>query len=172
MGGKIIQLDLDMLLEICVQLVNTFILFFAVTKLLYKPATKMLKNREDRIKNDIESAKKTKEDAEVLKKEYEDKLSGIKKESDRILDETHKKATDNEMQILKEARDESEALKRKTQSDIEKYKEQVSDDIRKEVIEVATVMARKIVAESLDEQRKQELLDESIREMENLKWLV
>ena len=94
------------------------------------------------------------------------------KESDRILDETHKKATDNEMQIIKEARDESEALKRKTQSDIEKYKEQVRDDMRKEVIEVATVMARKIVAESLDNQRKEELLDESIREMENLKWLV
>ena len=172
MEGKILTLNFDMLLEIIVQLVNTFILFFAVTKLLYKPAVKMLNNRQEKIKNDIESAKKSKEDAEELKKEYEEKLSGIKKESDRILDETHKKATDNEMQIIKEAREESDALKKKTQSDIEKYKEQVKDDIRREVIDVATVMARKIVAESLDEQRKQELLDESIREMENLKWLV
>ncbi|MCQ2978556.1 MAG: F0F1 ATP synthase subunit B [Clostridia bacterium] len=172
MEGKILTLNLDMLKEIVVQLINTFILFFCVAKLLYKPAVKMLKNREDKIKGDIESAKQNKEDAENLKKEYEEKLSGIKKESDRILDETHKKATDNEMQILKEARDESEALKRKTQGDIEKFKEQVKDDLRKEVVEVATVMARKIVAESLSEQRKQELLDESIKEMENLKWLV
>ncbi|MCQ2750016.1 MAG: F0F1 ATP synthase subunit B [Clostridia bacterium] len=172
MEGKILTLNLDMLCEIGVQLINTFILFFCVAKLLYKPAVKMLKNREERIKNDIDSAKKSREEAEAYKKEYEDKLSGIKKESDRILDETHKKATDNEMQILKEAHEESDALKRKTQNDIEKYKEQVKDDLRKEIVDVATVMARKIVAESLSNERKQELLDESLNEMENLKWLV
>lgn len=172
MEGKILTLNLDMVYEIGVQLLNTLILIFVVSKFLYNPVKKILKSREERIATEIKNAKDIKTEAETLKKEYEEKLSGIKKESDRILDETHKKAIDNEIQIVKEAREESEALKRKTQSDIEKYKEQVKDDLRKEIIEVATVMARKIVAETLDEQRKEELLDESIREMENLKWLV
>ena len=172
MEGKILTLNLDMLYEIGVQLFNTLILIFFVSKLLYNPVRKILKDREEKIASEIKSVKDAKAEAETLKKEYEEKILGIKKESDRILDETHKKAIDNEMQIVKEAREESEALKRKTQSDIEKYKEQVKDDLRKEIIEVATVMARKIVSETLDEQRKEELLDESIKEMENLKWLV
>ena len=172
MEGKILTLNLDMLKEICVQLANTLILIWACSKFLYNPVKKMLAGREEKVKNDIDTAKKAREEAEALRKQYEEKISGVKRESDKILDDTHKKATENEMQILKEAREESDALKKKTQGDIEKYKEQVKDDLRKEIIEVATVMARKIVAETLDEQRKQELLDESLREMGNSKWLV
>ena len=101
----------------------------------------------------------------------EEKLNNVRKEADVILEETRKKALENESVILKEARDESDLLKKKTQSDIEKFKEQVKDEIRQETIEVATAMARKIIAETLDDNRKKEILDETIKEMENLKWL-
>ncbi len=171
MEPKILVLDLNFLYEVGIQLFNTFLIVFVVSKFLYKPVMKFMKAREDRIRADIESASKSSAEADKIRGEYEDKLTGIRKESDSILDAAHKKALENEMDIMKVAREESESLKRKTQSDIERFKAQVKDDLRRETIVVATAMARKFVAESLTDERKQEILDETIKEMENLKWL-
>lgn len=171
MEGKILVLNLDMVFEILIQLANTFILIFVLSKFLYNPVVKILNKRQEKISNDIKETNKNNEKAKLLKDEYEEKLNSIKKEADVILEEARKKALDSEAIIMKEARDESDLLKKKTQSDIEKFKEQVRDEIRQETIEVATVMARKIIAETLDDNRKKEILDETIKEMENLKWL-
>ena len=108
MEGKILVLNLDMVFEILIQLANTFILIFVLSKFLYNPVVKILNKRQEKISNDIKETNKNNEKAKLLKDEYEEKLNSIKKEADVILEEARKKALDSEALIMKEARDESD----------------------------------------------------------------
>lgn len=60
--------------------------------LLFNPARKLLKDRQDRIESDINTAVADKESAAALKAEYEGKLKDIDKEAEAILTEARQKA--------------------------------------------------------------------------------
>ena len=63
--------------------------------MLFNPAREMLKKRQDKVKNDIDSAEKSREDAAKLKEEYENRLREIHKEEDAILGGAWQKALEN-----------------------------------------------------------------------------
>lgn len=58
----------------------------------FNPARKLLKDRQDRIESDINTAIADKESAAALKAEYEGKLKDIDKEAEAILTEARQKA--------------------------------------------------------------------------------
>jgi len=141
--GKILTIDIELLKEIGIQLFNTFILIFVLSKFLYNPVVKFMKKREEKIKTELANANEISQKVNELKKEYDLKMQNAKKESATILDDARRRALENENFIIEDARNEADLLKKKTQSDIEKFKEQVKDEIRHETILVATEMAKK-----------------------------
>ena len=58
-----------------------FFLFLALSYLLFNPVRKMLKDRQEKIATDIDTALADKKDAAALKAEYEAKLKNIDKEA-------------------------------------------------------------------------------------------
>ena len=62
--------------------VAVFFLFMLMSYLLFNPARKLLKDRQDRIESDINTAVADKESAAALKAEYEGKLKDIDKEAE------------------------------------------------------------------------------------------
>ena len=66
--------------------------FMLMSYLLFNPARKLLKDRQDRIESDINTAVADKESAAALKAEYEGKLKDIDKEAEAILTEARQKA--------------------------------------------------------------------------------
>lgn len=65
--------------------IAVFVMFLFLSYMLFNPAREMLKKRQDKVKNDIDSAEKSREDAAKLKEEYENRLREIHKEEDAIL---------------------------------------------------------------------------------------
>ncbi|MFQ9695821.1 MAG: hypothetical protein ACLRY5_03210 [Zhenhengia sp.] len=63
------------------------------------------------------------------------------------------------------------SLKTKAFKDIELEKERVQAEMKAEMIEVASLMASKFVAASMDENKQNELVDEMIKEMGDVQWL-
>ncbi len=53
----IFSLDAQLLFSVLIQGISIFILFAALSYLLFEPAKKLNKNRQDKIRNDTESAK-------------------------------------------------------------------------------------------------------------------
>ena len=62
----------------------------------------MLKDRQEKIATDIDTALADKKDAAALKAEYEAKLKNIDKEAEQILSEARQKALKNEAKIVDE----------------------------------------------------------------------
>jgi F-type H+-transporting ATPase subunit b len=170
-GGRIFGLDAQLLFDILIQGFAVFLLFIFVGYLLVDPVRKMLEERQNKIESDIANAEKDKEDAAKLKAEYDAKLKAADSEVSDMLSAARKKALKNEENIVAEAKEEAARIIRGANQEAELEKNKVKDEVKQEIISVATVMAGKIVATSLDDKKQAELVDATLKEMGDDTWL-
>lgn len=167
---RIFDLDPQLLHDALILAINIFILFLAGSYFLFNPVRDLLKKRQDMVLEDIENAKKSKEEAAVLKSEYDDKLKNADKEVDKILSEARKKALTREEQIVEEAKAEATRIIERANVEAELEKKRAADDIKKEIISVATMLAGKVVSASIDTNIQESLVDETLNEMGDKTW--
>ena len=165
------NLDAQLLFDTALIAIAVFVLFIALSYLLFNPARKLLKNRQDRIDNDINSAKEDKESAAAMKAEYEAKLKEVDKEAEVILSEARQKALRNEAKIIDEAKQEASRIIKRAQEEAELEKKHAMDDMKQEMIQIASLMAQKVVAASIDTQIQDTLVEETLKEMGDRTWL-
>ena len=169
--GHIFELSQQLVNDLLIQGIAIFILFFFLSSVLFEPVQKVLNNRREKIKQDIESATKDKEDAATLKAEYDEKLKSIDKEREEILAKARKTAQKKEAEIIEEAQAEATRIMNRAKQEIELEKAKVSDDMRKEIVRVATAMAAKIIEQQIDESKQDALIEDTLKEMGGSTWL-
>lgn len=165
------NLDAQLLFDTALLAIAVFFLVLAMSYLLFNPARKMLKDRQERISNDIDSAKEDKESAAALKAEYEAKLKEVDKEAEGILAEARQKAMKNQAKMIDEAKEEVSRIVKRAQEEAELEKKHAMDDMKQEMITVAAMMAQKVVAASIDTNIQSTLVDETLKEMGESTWL-
>ena len=165
------NLDAQLLFDTALLAIAVFFLVLAMSYLLFNPARKLLKDRQERISNDIDSAKEDKESAAALKAEYEAKLKEVDKEAEGILGEARQKAMKNQAKIIDEAKEEASRIVKRAQEEAELEKKHAMDDMKQEMIAVAAMMAQKVVAASIDTNIQSTLVDETLKEMGESTWL-
>lgn len=165
------NLDAQLLFDTALLAIAVFFLVLAMSYLLFNPARKLLKDRQERISNDIDSAKEDKESAAALKAEYEAKLKEVDKEAEGILAEARQKAMKNQAKIIDEAKEEASRIVKRAQEEAELEKKHAMDDLKQEMIAVAAMMAQKVVAASIDTNIQSTLVDETLKEMGESTWL-
>ena len=159
--GRLFGLDYQLLLDAAITAFNVFILFVLLSYILFNPVRNMLKKRQDKITSDRESAKADKQQAQTLKAEYEEKLKQADKEAEAILSEARKVAMHNEQKIVDEAKQDARIIERaNTEAELEKQK--VADEVKQQIIAVASVMAAKLVAKSIDDKENDALIEETL----------
>ena len=131
----------------------------------------MLEKRKQRVVDDQETAKREKAEAIAFKEEYDLKLKQVDKEAEAILSEARKKAKQNEMKIVAEAKEEAARIIARANAELELEKKRALDDMKQEMIEVAAMMAEKVVAASIDTNVQESLIDETLKEMGEGTWL-
>jgi F-type H+-transporting ATPase subunit b len=170
LDGSLLSFDKQFLFSLAVQLINTLILFFFLGKLLFKPLTEFMDKRSEKIKGQIDFARAEEEKALKLKEEYEAKLQKIQEEADAIIKEAREKALKKENSIIEEARKESEMIRKRALAEIEREKAKAQDEMKKEIIEIASLIAEKFIAASIDEEKQKALIDEAISKMGDVSW--
>ena len=167
---RLFNLDVQLLFDSALLAISIFVLFLLLSYLLFNPARKLLKDRQDRINNDITSAEADKEAAKALKAEYEAKLKDVNKEAEAILAEARQKAIRNQAKIVDEAKEEASRIIKRAQSEAELEKKHAMDDVKQEMIQIASMMAAKVVSASIDTQIQDTLVDETLKEMGESTW--
>ena len=165
------NLDAQLLFDTVLLAIAVFFLFLLMSNLLFNPARKLLKDRQSRIAKDISDANEDKESAAALKAEYEGKLKDIDKEAEVILSEARQKALKNESKIIDEAKQEAARIIKQAKEEAELEKKHAMDDMKQEMITIASMMAQKVVAASINPQIQSTLVDETLREMGESTWL-
>lgn len=169
--SRLFDLDWQLLADSTLMIIAIFFLFLIMSYFLFNPARKMLNSRKEKIQKELSTAKSAMENAQSLKKEYEEKLQNADKEAENILSEARRKALANENQIVAQAKEEAARILERARVEAELEKQKMSDDIKREIIFVASLMAGKVVAASVDTNLQNQLIDETLKEMGDKTWL-
>lgn len=171
LGDYIFGLDPQLLVDSAITILAMFFVFLLLSYLLFNPARNLMEKRQEGIREQMETAAREKQDAIQFKAEYDEKIKNVQKETDEILSEARKKALKKESVMLEEAREEAAQIVARANREVELEKSKVKDEMKQEIINVATAMAGKIVASSLDESTQSQLLADTLEEMGDETWL-
>ncbi len=167
---RLFDLDFQLLHDAAWSALAVFILFLAMSYLLFNPVRELLEKRQARIKEDLDSAAKDKEEAASIKSEYEGRLREVEKESEAILAEARKKAQLNESRIVADAKEEAQRIVRQAEEEAKLEKQKAYDEMKNEMIQIASLMAGKVVKASIDTEIQDSLVEETIREVGEETW--
>lgn len=168
--GYVITLDKQLLIQVCIQLINTGILCFVLSKLLYNPVLNFLKARKEKVAAQIDEAAERLKEAELLKARYEAKLKDIDNERNEILESARDSAKKNSRQIISDARKEADLIKNRAEKDIVNEREKAKDDMKKEIIQVSSEMSRRFLAKQISPAEQEQLFEDTVKELEGLEW--
>ena len=149
---------------------SVLVLFALGSYLLFNPVRKLLKDRQDGIIKDIDDAAADKESAKELKDLYEGKLKEVDKEAEQILSEARQKALKNEARIIDEAKEEAARIIKRANEEAVLEKKRAMDEVKQEMITIASMMAAKAVAASIDTTIQDTLVEETLKEMGDSTW--
>ena len=167
---RLIGFDPQLLHDAVLTGINIFILFFALSYLLFNPARDFLEKRRKKIADELEQAALDQKSAAEMKAEYDAKLKAVNKEADAILEEARRKAKRREAEILDEARAEAARIVERAGTEIELERKKALDEMKQEVVSIASLMAGKVVAASIDTKVQDALIDETLKEMGENTW--
>ncbi len=146
-------------------IINFLIFLFIIIKFGSKPIMNGLKAREERINSAIETAEKTKFEAEKLFLESEKRINSAKDEMSQIVAKGRQSAEE----IIKKAAEEADSMKRTKLDDaireIEKSKNIALGELRKEVAQMAVDAAEKIIDANLDKEKHYQLVEKYIEKL-------
>lgn len=168
---RLFDLDWQLIADATGMIIAIFVLYLAMSYFLFEPAKKVLQNRQDKIKNELDEAQNNMEEAQKLKAEYEDKLKNIEKEREEILSEARKQALVNESEIIAKAKEEAARIMERAHNEAMLEKQKLADDVKKEMITVASAMAGKVVAATMNTKIQEQLIDDTLKEIGDNTWL-
>lgn len=146
-------------------LLNTLIIFFVARKFLFGPVMKIIEDRQQEIDGMYTQAGDTREEAQKLQSEYEEKLSQAAATSERLVKEATDRARAKEEEILREANLRAEAVRAKASADIAQEKKKALNDAKDEISVIALAIAGKVVGRELEAADQSQLVDSFIEEL-------
>ena len=146
-------------------LLNTLIIFFVAKKFLFVPVMKIIQTRQQEIDDLYTQAETSRENAEKLQNEYEEKLSQAAATSERLVKEATVRAQGREEEIIREANQRAEAIRAKASADIAQEKKKALNDAKDEISVIALAIAGKVVGRELDAEDQSRLVDSFIEEL-------
>ena len=139
---------------------NVLILFVILRIFLFKPVNKIMNERTRSVQDDIDSAKKAREDAEELKEQYENTISEAKEEAKNIIMKAHEDAESERAAIIKKSHEEAEQIVAEADKTIENERKRIIRQAQSEIADLAIEAASKIVGANVDDEKNRRLVDE------------
>lgn len=169
-GEHLFGLDAQLLFDVLFTGVNVFIMCTLLSFLLFDPARKFLNDRKAKIAADLANAEASRTEAEALKAEYEEKMRNVAVESEEILRDARKRGLENQAQIVAQANADAQAVRARALKDIELEKQHAMDDVKNNVVTLASAIAAKVVSANIDTRVQNELVEETIKELDEGIW--
>ena len=151
--------------EFFIQIINTFLVYLVLKKLLFKPVTEFMSKRAAEVENNIALGQNTKREGEEYKKQYQSKLEEAKQESQDIIKQATVRAEQKSEEIVTNAKTEASRLVERAHSDIQKERQKVMNELKEDISSIALMAASKVIEQDLDEAKHEKLINNFIKEV-------
>lgn len=167
---RLFELDFQLLHDTVFLAISVFFLCAALSYLLFEPARRLLRERSEHIGNDLRDAGKEREQAQIYRASYEERLKQADAEAEDIISGARNKARKQEEQIMDEAKIERQRILTRAKEEAKLEKERAADEMKREMIAIASMMAAKAVSASMKPEIQNALVEETMREMGDHTW--
>jgi F-type H+-transporting ATPase subunit b len=148
----------------------TLIAFGATMLLLKRLAfpriSEALEKRQHAIEDSIDTAERTRKEAEEILAEYRERLKEARAQADEIVARARKAADIHEREALDAAKETREELMEQTRRDIEAETRRAIEEIRREVADLTILATEKVTRKTLDADDQKRLVEEALKEMD------
>ena len=156
-GDALFQVNLFLLIVSALNFIVLFVIFWSFS---FKPVTKMLTDRRDRIEQGLKDAEQARADRENAEAERVATLAEARKEANDILSRAQRVSQETRDTDIAATRAELERMRERAAGDIEAEKQRAITELRAEVADLALAAASRVVGESLTDQRQRRLVEE------------
>ena len=146
-----------------------FLIVFGISATMIWPKIVAgLDDRNEKIVGEIAAAEDARKQAKEALAQYEQNLADARAESQKMIEETRAQQGALAAQLKATADAELSAMREKAVADIDSAKKQALSELYNESVNLATVMAGKILAREVTADDQQKLMDESLAEMKSV----
>lgn len=149
--------------QIIISLVNLLIIYRIMKKFLFKPVQKVMDTRQAQVDKIFSEADDSRDSANRMRQEYEQKLAGARQEADSMIKAATQTAQLRGDQIVAEAKEQATHVRQKAEREIAQQKQQMLQDVRSEISELAVDIASKVVEREINQKDYDGFVDEFIQ---------
>src|SRR5581483_5255025 len=139
---------------------------YVLSKVAFPRIQEALDKLANAIRESIEQAEKTREEADQILQEYRERLKAAREQADEIVARARKAAESTTAQATQEGREKREELLAAARRDIDAETRRSLERIRKEVADLTVLTTEKVTRKSLDSEDQKRLIDEALAEVD------
>jgi F-type H+-transporting ATPase subunit b len=158
-GGPLDALGINLGFLIA-QGINFFIIFFALSSILWNPARNMLDSRSQKIQKGLEDAAEAARARQNAEAEADKIMAEARSERQKLLEEARQAGDGVKKQIESEARQEAERIRAEAQADATAARNAQLADLRDQVLQIASAVAGRVLNENIDAKKQAKLVSD------------
>jgi len=146
------------------QLVNFFLLLVVLRLFLYKPILEMLDRRSQRIREGLDAAEQSKEQASEAEAQVARQLERSRSQGQQLIAQAQEAANRIQEEARNQARSEGDAILERARREIQLERDQAIAELRAQFGDLTVSAAEKVIGQSLDRAAHRRLIEETLAE--------
>jgi F-type H+-transporting ATPase subunit b len=139
---------------------------FLLSKLAFPRISDALGRRQAAIEDSIDTAERTRAEAEQILAEYRERLKEARAQADEIVQRARQAAESHDHEAKDRAQDLVAEAAKRAERDIEAATKRALDDIRKEVADLTIMATEKVTRKTLTDADQRRLVEEALNELD------
>lgn len=140
--------------------------FYVLKRMAFPKIAEALDKRQRAIEDSIDTAERTRKEADLLLDEYRERLREARQQAQEIVSRARKAAENVEREGLENARQQREELMEQARRDIEGETRRAIQEIRNEVADLTVLATEKVTRKTLTEEDQHRLVEEALGELD------
>ncbi len=154
---------------IIAQTVTFAIALVLLGRIVFKPASKFMRQRAERIASDLRQAAEQRQAMEQLKKDYHRQLAEIAAKNQEMIRQAIRDGQQARDAILAEARRQSDAILQRGLEQLEIERARVLREMRREIVELSAQLTEKVMRGAMTPALQNRMVDDLLRDLEAVK---
>lgn len=150
------------------QVLSFLVLFYILRRFAWNPLMNMMEERRNFIETNIAQAEQERQQAEQIKREYQEEMRKARQEAQVVIAKATKLSEERSAEILAGAHEEAEKIKKSALADIERERDLAIAQVKAQVADLSVSVAEKIIRKNLDAKSQEDLIEQFIQEVGEL----
>jgi F-type H+-transporting ATPase subunit b len=139
---------------------------FILWKVAFPRIAEALDRRQKAIEDSIDTAERTRKEADELLAEYRERLTAARQQADEIVARARKAGEQVEADLASKGRERREELLEQARKDIETETRRAIQEIRAEVADLTILATEKVTRKTLTAEDQRRLVEEAVAELD------